>query len=213
MAHKAQRTVRQSWPDYRTVWRWHFYAGLFCIPFIVVLALSGSLYLFKPQVETWIDRPYDHLTITGPPASAAAQIQAALAAVPGSTLHAYELPQTSATATRVIVEHGEGEIRVYVHPETAQVLKIVHEEDRFMNLIFRFHGELLLGNWGSAVVELAASWAIIMIVSGLYLWWPRQAQGLGVSCIRVSAVGDGCSGATCTRSPVSGCPASHFSCY
>ena len=58
MAKRGQRAVRQSWPDYRTVWRWHFYAGLFCSPFVVVLALSGSLYLFKPQVEAWIDRPY-----------------------------------------------------------------------------------------------------------------------------------------------------------
>ena len=31
--------------DYRAVWRWHFYAGLFCIPFIVALLLFG---LFLP---------------------------------------------------------------------------------------------------------------------------------------------------------------------
>jgi uncharacterized iron-regulated membrane protein len=55
---------------YRTLWRWHFYAGLFCVPFIIILALSGSLYLFKPQVEAWLDRPYDHLAFAGAPASA-----------------------------------------------------------------------------------------------------------------------------------------------
>ena len=38
---------------YRTIWRWHFYAGLFCIPFVLWLALTGSIYLFKPQVEAW----------------------------------------------------------------------------------------------------------------------------------------------------------------
>ena len=36
-----------------------------------------------------------------------------------------------------------------------------------------------MGNRGSAVVELAASWAIIMILTGLYLWWPRKAKTLG----------------------------------
>jgi hypothetical protein len=30
-----------SWPDYRTVWRWHFYAGLVCSPFVLVLAGCG----------------------------------------------------------------------------------------------------------------------------------------------------------------------------
>ena len=26
---------------YRALWRWHFHAGLFCIPFVIVLALTG----------------------------------------------------------------------------------------------------------------------------------------------------------------------------
>ena len=32
---------------------------------------------------------------------------------------------------------------------------------------------------GSIMVELAASWAIVMVLTGLYLWWPRSAKGLG----------------------------------
>jgi uncharacterized iron-regulated membrane protein len=79
----------------------------------------------------------------------------------------------------VIVSHEGKSTRVYVHPETLQVLKTVDENDRFMKVLFRLHGELLMGNRGSAVVELAASWAIIMIVTGLYLWWPRKAKTLG----------------------------------
>jgi uncharacterized iron-regulated membrane protein len=58
-----------------------------------------------------------------------------------------------------------------------QVLGAVDEESRFTRLIFRLHGELLLGRGGSMLVELAASWAIVMLVSGLYLWWPRDADG------------------------------------
>jgi uncharacterized iron-regulated membrane protein len=36
---------------YRTVWRWHFYAGLFVIPFMLILAATGLIYLFKPQLD------------------------------------------------------------------------------------------------------------------------------------------------------------------
>ena len=43
---------------YRMIWRWHFYAGLFCLPFIIILACSGSVYLFRPQIEAWIDRDF-----------------------------------------------------------------------------------------------------------------------------------------------------------
>ena len=179
MSESDQPSAVKSWPDYRAVWRWHFYAGLFCIPFVVVLSISGAIYLFKTEIESWIDRDCDRLEVKGRPASPADQIRAALAAVPESSLNAYELPQATNAAVRVIVGRDGEATRVYLHPETLRVLKTVVEDDRFMRVLFRLHGELLLGNRGSAVVELAASWAIIMIVTGLYLWWPRGAKGLG----------------------------------
>ncbi len=56
-----------------------------------------------------------------------------------------------------------------------------------MNVIFRLHGELLQGDRGSMLVETAASWVIVMLITGLYLWWPRGGQGLaGVVYPRVS---------------------------
>jgi uncharacterized iron-regulated membrane protein len=179
MIETEQPNARRSWPDYRAVWRWHFYAGLFCVPFVTVLALSGSIYLFKPRIESWIDRHQDNLAIEGHPATAADQVRAALRAIPGSALQSYEVPDSPRGAGRVIVSHEGKQIRVYVHPETLEVLKTVDENARFMKVLFRLHGELLMGNRGSAVVELAASWAIIMIVTGLYLWWPRKAKSLG----------------------------------
>jgi uncharacterized iron-regulated membrane protein len=168
-----------NWPDYRTVWRWHFYAGLFCIPFVLILAISGGIYLFKPQIEAWNDRPYDHLDISGSPATAAEQIRAALAAVPNSGLQAYELPKSNDSATRVIVRQDGEAIRVYVHPQSLAILHTFPEDQRFMRWLFRLHGELLMGNRGSNLVELAASWTIVMILTGLYLWWPRNSRGLG----------------------------------
>jgi uncharacterized iron-regulated membrane protein len=28
---------------YNAVWRWHFYAGLFCMPFVLWLAATGTI--------------------------------------------------------------------------------------------------------------------------------------------------------------------------
>ena len=167
------------WLNYRTIWRWHFYAGLFCIPFVLWLACTGSIYLFKPQIDAWLDRPYEHLAITGPRASAASQVEAALAAVPGSNLHEYQLPRTEHSAVQIIVGRKTQEYRVYVNPYTRQVMNVVNEDHRFTERIFHLHGELLMGDKGSFVVETAASWAIIMILTGMFLWWPRNAAGLG----------------------------------
>ncbi|MEY4255729.1 MAG: hypothetical protein RLZZ141_956 [Pseudomonadota bacterium] len=172
------QTLKPPFNLYRTLWRWHFYAGLFCVPFIIILALSGSLYLFKPQVEAWLDRPYDHLAFAGAPANADDQIKAALAAVPGGSLKSYEVRQDLHDAARIEVRANGETVLVYVHPQTLAILQKVKDKDRPMEVIKTVHGELLMGDRGSNIVELAASWAIVMVVSGLYLWWPRQAQGL-----------------------------------
>ncbi|WP_204268454.1 PepSY domain-containing protein, partial [Escherichia coli] len=36
---------------YRAVWRWHFYAGLLCLPFLILLSATGALYLFKDEIN------------------------------------------------------------------------------------------------------------------------------------------------------------------
>src|SRR6478735_3494099 len=36
---------------YRAVWRWHFYAGLLCLPFLISLSATGALYLFKDEIN------------------------------------------------------------------------------------------------------------------------------------------------------------------
>ena len=172
---------RRAWPDYGTIWRWHFYAGLLCVPFVLWLALTGSIYLWRPQIEAWLDKPYAKVTAPGlARRSDAAIVGAATRAVSGSVLHRFQLPDTPAQAVQVLVGRGRAETRVYVHPQTLAVLHQVDEDMRPMRIVFRLHGELLAGNWGSYLVELAASWAVVMILSGLFLWWPRGRGAAGV---------------------------------
>jgi len=164
---------------YRALWRWHFHAGLFCIPFVIVLALSGSIYLFKPQIDAFADRGVDSLKVTGARASGEAQIAAAVASLPGSKLFVYEIPREPDDAVRVHLYSPDGTGRiVYVHPETLAILKTVPHTHRLTEIVRTIHGELFAGRTGSILVELAASWAIVMLITGLYLWWPREGRGL-----------------------------------
>lgn len=164
---------------YRLIWRWHFYAGLFCLPFVTVLALSGSVYLFKPQIDAFFDRPYERMTLAGPVRSLDDQVEAALAAAPRLRLKGVDLPADPANAAHVHVMDAQGgEQRVLVRPDTLEILKIEAEKWRLSTLMHDIHGSLLLGDAGAIVLELAGAWAIVMMLTGLYLWWPRNAVDL-----------------------------------
>jgi uncharacterized iron-regulated membrane protein len=175
----AQPGPRRRFFDHVAVWQWHFYAGLFCMPFFCWLAVTGSLYLFRPDIEAWLDRPYEALQLAGPRAAPSSEARAALAALPGSTFDHYELPATPTGAAQVVVSRGGVPYRVYVHPQTLQPLKTVRDDERLMELVAHLHGELLLGTRGSMLVELAGSWGVVMIVTGLWLWLPRTEWRLG----------------------------------
>ncbi|HXH14853.1 MAG TPA: PepSY domain-containing protein [Sphingomonas sp.] len=165
-----------SW--YNAVWRWHFYAGLFCLPFILWLSVTGTIYLWKPQIEAWQERAYDHLAITAVRARPDQIVATALAGQPGARFAKYERPETPTHAVRILVAKDGVDTRVFVDPYRLRVLGSVREDARLMKTISSLHGTLLAGKLGSWLVEIAACWTITMLLTGLYLWWPRGARGV-----------------------------------
>ena len=39
---------------YRAMMRWHFYAGIIVLPILALMAVTGALYLYKPEVEAFL---------------------------------------------------------------------------------------------------------------------------------------------------------------
>src|ERR1043165_675839 len=149
---------------YRGLWRWHFHAGMLCIPFVVILALTGAVYVFKPQIDAFADRAVDSLPVTGHRATGEQQIAAAIASLPGSRLFVYEVPREPDDAVRVHLYAADGTGRiVYVHPETLAILKAVPHTARLTEIVRMIHSDLLAGRTGALLLELAASWAIVML--------------------------------------------------
>lgn len=119
MAARAS-AVGRRWPDRAAVWRWHFHAGLFCIPLICWLAVTGLVYLFRPDVEALLARPYEQLRLDGPRAAPSRETQAAVAAVPGATFSRYQPPATPTGAAQVVVAKSGVLTRVYVDPRAQE---------------------------------------------------------------------------------------------
>lgn len=163
---------------YPLFWRWHFYAGLFVLPFVLVLSVTGAIYLFKPQIERWEERAWLGLGTEGT-VSPDRQLAAAMAANPGARFVHYRLPRAAGDAAMVQLALRDGALRqVFVSPQ-GRVLASLDPDARIAAVAGEIHGRLLIGRWGDWLVELAASWTIVMILTGLYLWWPRPLRLAG----------------------------------
>lgn len=73
---------------YRAVWRWHFYAGLLVLPFMISLAVTGALYLFRDEFDNLIHSDLKRIEVVqnAPKALPSEIVSAALAAVPGAAV-------------------------------------------------------------------------------------------------------------------------------
>lgn len=175
---------------YHFIWRWHFYAGLFVAPFVLVLALTGALYLFNDEIEGVIYRNLLRVDPTATHSAASVQEAAALAAYPGAEIARYEAPLATDRAAEWTLRLQDGRaIVVFIDPATAAITGKVDNAARLGTVLAGLHGELLAGRPGDMLVEFAGCWAFVLLVTGIFLWWPRKQRRVGVALPRLSAKG------------------------
>lgn len=162
---------------YRSIWRWHFYAGLVVIPFLAVLALTGIIMLYGNSIETFLGAKH-YVQPGGEQASLVEQSQAALEAVPGSRLKLMVLPASADRAPMFVVKSDNQNIVVSVDPHGPRVVDKIVKDDTWFYWASNIHGTLLIGDIGDRIVEVVAGLGIILILTGLYMWWPRNARSL-----------------------------------
>ncbi|HEY4246006.1 MAG TPA: PepSY domain-containing protein [Lacunisphaera sp.] len=165
---------------YLTVWRWHFCAGIMVAPFVIFLAITGSIYLWKPQYENWRYHDLFNVPTGTATVSVDAQMKAAQAVMPPGWRAQTFQPAFAAGSTSQVAFAATGKnapakfVRtVFVDPSTGRVMGQLDDRTRFMRIMHDLHGTLLLGDTGGYVIEFAAGWALVLLLTGLYLWWPR----------------------------------------
>ncbi|KWA69917.1 peptidase [Burkholderia ubonensis] len=174
--------ARSASAGYRTLWRWHFYAGLFVMPFLVILAITGTLYCFQPQIEPLL---YPHRLIVEPRDTprldADTLLAKARAAMPaGATPVSAQVSAAPDRSAEYVFRLRDGSREsVYVNPYDGGVLGTLSVERRFMQVDRMLHRKLLLGKTGELLMELAACWTFVMIGTGVALWWPHGTARVG----------------------------------
>jgi uncharacterized iron-regulated membrane protein len=172
MSSTAHADTSASTRLYRAVWRWHFYAGLFVVPFLLVLAATGLIMVYGNSIETFLGKKY-HVAPGGERASITAQAQAALDAIPGGTLKLYVSPPSGERASVFIVNANDKDQVVAVDPHGPAVLGTIVKDETWFYWANHIHGTLLIGTAGDRLIEIAAGLGIVLVLTGFYLWWPR----------------------------------------
>ncbi|MEP4095711.1 PepSY domain-containing protein [Reichenbachiella sp.] len=161
--------------SYNWIWKWHFISGLVSFPIIFVLAITGIIYLFKDQyekpryasireVEIGVDRlSYDEQWLIAQDHS-------------NEPISSIVLPLKKNQATEFISGRFSGKSSLFVDPYSGKVTGTLATRETDMFKVRKLHGELLMGSFGTKIVELIGSWLIVLIMSGLFLFFPRRKK-------------------------------------
>jgi len=159
---------------YLAAWRWHFYAGLYVIPFFMVLAVTGMAMAWIAYID---GRDGERIAVVPQEVAQSVSVQAdaALAAIPGGTLKQYVAPRADDLAAIFRVDLDGKATMIAVDPYSATVLAEFPRRSGWYDFFDNVHSDLLLGVTGDRMLEIAASLGMVLIATGLYMWWPREA--------------------------------------
>jgi len=151
----------------------HLWLGLSAGIFIALLGITGSIMAFEPEIEHAL---HPHLWFVTPPPGGRpltlAEIGAAVKqAFPGDTISGYQVATKPGLSDQV----GLSRSLVFVNPYTGAILgQLRFGGPELLNVIHQLHTHLLFRGFGGKVVTSAALVLFVMLLSGLYLWWPLK---------------------------------------
>lgn len=169
------------------LWKWHFIAGLISLPFVLVLAITGTIYLFQPDVDSKKVEELQTLKTENTSSNITYQAQYDIAKKalnkPPNTLI---LNTSDNQANEFVIGRFSNKKSVYVNPHSGEVQGQFSPKDSWMYTIRKLHGELLGGKVGTKLVELIASWLVVLVLTGIYIWFPfKKGQIKGFFTIRM----------------------------
>jgi len=155
---------------YQSFWRTHFYAALFITPLLISLTLSGIGFLFYTNVENQLYDKYffgeSGKTEVQSIDDAVKLAEESYAGYKTNKIIELEEPYN----TRLTMKNADGNEKYVFLDDHNQIIGGQDAGYTFANIMRNAHSSLFIG--GTVVnylVELAACWAIFLLLSGIYM--------------------------------------------
>lgn len=171
----------------------HLWFGLGVGFLIFIISITGALYVFKDEVQGYLrqdfmyhkEQNYAHKKIL--PLRVLEQ-KVNLQTKEKYPLHWVEIPMDKSKS--YLFHYYEKNPKawnyfdelviyktVYVNPFTGKVLSVQDEKNGFFNIVKFIHWSFLLkSDWGSYVVGIPVLIFVIMLITGIILWWPKNKK-------------------------------------
>ncbi|WP_025743352.1 PepSY-associated TM helix domain-containing protein [Aquimarina pacifica] len=159
------------------LWKWHFISGIISLPFILILSITGIIYLFKADYDAPRQKHIKEVVVTGTPLTLQKQWEIVKKEAKKQPT-AMIMPTATNRATEFVSGRFSHKKSTYINPYTGTISGTISPKDSAMFTVRKLHGELLMGTFGTKIIEAIASWMVVLILTGLYVWWPGKGWSI-----------------------------------
>ena len=167
-------------------WTLHRWIGLGLMVLLVPIAVSGALLVWHDPLDALLHPARYAVTGTqlvatlGLPGERHRGARGQRAAGCGPVSRGRGLAGDRDGARRAAVEGGPTRfVNVYLDPPTARALDVVDFRSSLIGWLHRFHENLTIPEYsGRAIVGWAGVGMLILSLTGIWLWWPRNGAFL-----------------------------------
>ena len=159
----------------RIIFNIHLYIGLAVGLFLVLSGLTGSLIVFREEIEELMHPELLETRVRGERVPVQTVLNTVRRAYPEDKIIFLRMPRTP-QETYLLKMNSAHDLFVYADPYSGEVLGAHRQEDTFIGWVALVHTELLIGERGKTAVGISALLLICMSITGLILWWPRNGK-------------------------------------
>ncbi|MDP9957230.1 putative iron-regulated membrane protein [Epilithonimonas hungarica] len=189
-----KRHLHKKKPSFKKKWsaKLHLWFGLSIGLIVFIVALTGTMYVFKDEIQNQTRKGAIYVnpeTITQTPLPIEVLKEKVSSVVnekyPASSV---EIPLDKNRSYEFLYYEKDKqawnyfqEIKVnkliYINQYTGQVLGVYDEKYSLFPILKAIHWSLLLkSDWGKYVVGIPVVLFIIMLITGIILWWPKNKK-------------------------------------
>lgn len=155
----------------------HLWLGLGTGLVVFIVALTGCLYCFQEEIGYLYD-DYKYVEAQDQsfiPPSRVYEIGNEV--LPGRTIHS-AIYGDKTEALQIVYYEADPEFyqKAYLNPYSGELIKVVDLESGFFHFILDGHMYLWMGDFGKQIVSYSTLIFLIILISGLILWWPRNRR-------------------------------------
>lgn len=154
----------------------HLWLGLASGLIVFVIAITGCIYAFEREIQE-LTQSYRYVEKQNKAFLLPSQLQMiAEKQLPGKKIHSVQYAKGElATVVSFYDFEPEYYYLVYINPYSGEVLKVKNMDQDFFRIVLMGHFYLWLPpTIGQPVVASATLIFVVMLISGIVLWWPKN---------------------------------------